>query len=149
MKFIVVKIVNPDGRIGKYTGFETEELAEAHLGVVKGQFPDAFVTPMPSDNSADWLIDVKAKTVSLVPRKVEEKKPDIDPTDVAGKGAPKMKEPALILLESMEARIRRLEDILLPQRPTSVPTVNPFQNDAAQLSLANLAATAPYGKPAL
>ena len=67
MSFIAIMEATPDSRVAKYQGFSTEAEADAHVAKFTGQYLDAFVVPEPAGPFPHWLIDMAAKTVTIVP----------------------------------------------------------------------------------
>lgn len=69
--FVAIMAVDQNSRVTKYADFLTEAKADAHIVLAEvlfpGKFPDAFVAPEPAAALADWLIDVAAKSISIVP----------------------------------------------------------------------------------
>ncbi len=64
--FIAIMAATPENRLAKYTGFQTEAEAVAHVARFSGQYPDAFVAQEPAGPFSHWFIDMAAKTIAIV-----------------------------------------------------------------------------------
>ncbi len=67
MPFVAIMEATPEGRVAKYQGFLTQAEADAHVVLFAVRHPDAFTAPLPADPISHWLIDMGAKTITIVP----------------------------------------------------------------------------------
>ncbi len=67
MSFTAIMSATTDNRISKRADFPIESDADTHVAIHAVRFPDAFVVATPVDPESHWLLDMVAKTVSIVP----------------------------------------------------------------------------------
>jgi len=65
MSFVAILAAAPDGRIGKYAGFDTLAAAQAHVVAFQAGYPDAFAVEAPAAPWPHWRIDMVAKSVTI------------------------------------------------------------------------------------
>lgn len=68
MSFIAILSATPEGRVGKYAGFETLAEAQAHADEFVAEFPEAFAVETPAAPWNHWLVDMVAGTVGIKDR---------------------------------------------------------------------------------
>ncbi len=79
MDFIAIMAATPEGRVAKYADFTTRAEADAHVVAFAARWPEAFAIAIPAEPFSHWLIDMAAKTITIVPPPP----PDFDAIDRA------------------------------------------------------------------
>ncbi len=67
MAFTAIMAATQDNRIAKRADFQAEADADAHVAAFPTRYPDAFVVPTPVEPEGHWLLDMAAKTITIVP----------------------------------------------------------------------------------
>ncbi len=67
MSFVAIMEATPENRVAKVQTFVTDAEAAAHVALFAIRHPDAFTAPEPADPLSHWLIDMVAKTITIVP----------------------------------------------------------------------------------
>ena len=67
MSFVAIMKGTLSNRVAKYRPFLTESEADAHVVLFLGKYPQAFVSLTPAEPIEHWLVDMVAKTISIVP----------------------------------------------------------------------------------